>query len=166
MAFESNTSIPVASQKMNEAVSYIRAYLRDFPELNRLVKGEETSDRMIAWAIIDVLDDFNSTPPFIGSFSLQNFPSASLLRMGVAALILESVSILQTRNQLNYSDGGIQVNVSDKGPALIQFASMLNQRYITQKNRIKGSLNVELCFEGAGVFSEYFVINGLYFSNF
>lgn len=166
MAYESTTSIPTASQRMNEAVSYIRAYLRDFPELNRLIKGEETSDRMIAWAIIDTLDDFNSTPPFIGTFGLSNFPSSSLLRMGAASLIMESVAALQTRNQLQYSDGGISVNVSDKGPALLQFSSMLSQRYITQKNRIKGSLNVELCFEGAGVFSEYFVINGLYFSNF
>ena len=59
MAYVSTTSIPSASQQMNEAVAYIRAYLRDFPELNRLIKGEETSDRMIAWAVLDVLDDFN-----------------------------------------------------------------------------------------------------------
>ena len=166
MAFENTTSIPAASKRMNEVVSYIRLYLRDFPELNRLIKGEETSDRMIAWAVIDILDDFNATPPFIGSFGLTNFPSFSLLKDGATSRILESVAILQNRNQLNYSDGGISVTVSDKGPMLTQFSQLLFQRYVTQKNRIKASLNVEMAFEGAGIFSEYFVINGLYFSNF
>jgi hypothetical protein len=32
--------------------------------------------------------------------------------------------------------------------------------------RVKSSLNVEYAFEGGGVESEYFVINGVYFSNF
>ena len=166
MSFSTTTYIPSASKRMNEVVAYVRLYLRDFPELNRLIKGEETSDRMIAWSVVDILDDFNTTPPFIGQFSLTNFPSLSLLRDGVSSRILESVAILQTRNQLNYSDGGISVSVSDKGQALLQLSQLIHQRYEMKKNRIKGSLNVELAFEGMGVASEYFVINGLYFSNF
>lgn len=160
------TIIPSASKRMNEIVAMIRLYLRDFPELNRLIAGEETSDRMIAWAVVDTLDDFNTTPPFLGSYALTNFPSLSLLREGTVIRILESVGLLQTRNQLSYSDGGITVGISDKSPLLFQWISMFRGSYEQKKTRMKASLNIEYAMSGAGVFSEYFVINGIYFSNF
>lgn len=166
MSFESTTVIPSASKRMNEIVAMIRLFLRDFPELNRLIAGEETSDRMIAWAVVDIIADYNGTPPFIGNASIQNFPNLSMLKDGAISQILESVAILQTRNQMQYSDGGISVSVSDKAPMLIQFAQMFRNRYEQQKIRTKSSLNVEYAFEGGGVESEYFVINGVYFSNF
>jgi hypothetical protein len=166
MSFESTTVIPSASKRMNEIVAMIRLYIRDFPELNRLISGEETSDRMIAWAVVDALDDFNSTPPFIGNYGLTNFPSLSLLREATVIRILESVGLLQTRNQMNYSDGGIQVSVSDKGSMLMGWIQMFRNSYEQKKTRIKSSLNVELAFSGAGVSSEYFVVNSLYISTF
>ena len=166
MAFSSTTTIPGASQRLNEVVAMIRLYLRDFPELNRLISGEETSDRMIAWSVVDALDDFNSTPPFIGSYGLTNFPSTSLLREGAVIRVLESVGLLQLRNQMNYSDGGITVSVSDKSSFLMNWIQMLRASYEQKKTRIKSSLNIELAMEGPGVPSEYFIINGVYFSNF
>ena len=164
--YSASAVIPGASQKLSEVVAMIRLYLRDFPELNRLIKGEETSDRMIAWAVVDALDDFNSTPPFIGSYGLSNFPSTSLLREGATIRILESVGLLQLRNQMNYSDGGITVSVSDKSQFLMSWTNMLRQSYEQKKVRIKSSINVEMAFEGDGIHSEYFVINGVYFSGY
>lgn len=158
--------LPSASARMNELVAMIRMYLRDFPELNRLIKGEETSNRMIAWAIIDALDDWNTTPPFIGTASLTNFPSVSLLREGAVIRILESVGLLQTRNQLDYSDGGISVRVSNKAPQLMQWIGMFRSSYERKKDRMKASMNIEMGMAGTGTFSEYFVINGIYLSNF
>ena len=166
MSFESTTVIPSASKRMNEVVAMIRLYLRDFPELNRLISGEETSDRMIAWAVVDAIDDYNSTPPFIGNVGLKNFPSLSMLREGAVIRILESVGLLQLRNQMTYSDGGISVAVSDKSQFLMGWIQMLRNSYEQKKMRVKSSLNVEYAFEGGGVESEYFVINGVYFSNF
>lgn len=144
----------------------IRLYMRDFPEFNRLIVGEETSNRMIAWAVVDCLDDWNTTPPFIGSASLDNFPSISLLREGTVIRILESVGLLQTRNQLQFSDGGISVSVSDKAPLLLQWISLFRNSYETKKNRMKASMNVEQAFAGTGTFSELFIINGIYLSSF
>lgn len=166
MISDNIVTTPAVKQSMQEAINYLRMFLRDFPELNRLIKGLESNDRMLAWSIEDTIDDWNSTPPFIGNVAIQNFPSKSLLRMGAAALTLRSVAILQTRNHLNYSDGGINVSVSDKGPALNNMAQMLEQRYITQKNRMKSSINVELAFADSGTMSEYFTVNGIYYSNF
>lgn len=164
--FSATTQIPSASQRMNEVVATVRLYMRDFPELNRLIKGEETSDRMIAWAVADTLDDFNSSPPFIGQVGLTNFPSTSLLREGTVIRVLESVGLLQTRNQVQYNDGGISFSVSDKAPLLLQWINMFKSNYEQKKIRIKSSMNVELAMTGHGVLSEYFIINGLYFNNY
>lgn len=155
--------LPQASARMNELVAMIRLYLRDFPHLNRLTKGEETTDRMIAWAIIDALDDWNTTPPFIGNASLTNFPSVSLLREGAVIRVLESVGLLQTRNQLSYSDGGISVQVSDKTPILFEWIRLFRSSYEDKKSRMKSSMNIEQAMAGAGTFSEYHIVNGLYF---
>ena len=159
-------TLPSASARMNELVAMVRLYLRDFSELNRLIKGEETSDRMIAWAVIDAIDDWNSTPPFVGRASLESFPSISLLREGTVIRILESVGLLQTRNQLTYNDGGTSVSVSDKTPLLINWIQLLKSSYEDKKHRMKSSINIESAMDGAGVFSEYFVVNGTYLANF
>ncbi len=147
---------------MNEMIAYVRTFLRDFPELNRLTQGYENSPRMIAWAIVDALDDWNITPPFIGKVTIENFPSKSLLCRGATISLLESVGLLQTRNQLSFSDGGISVSVSDKAPLIMNWLQMFKASYEEKKTKFKSSANVEMAFDGAGTFTEYFIINGIY----
>lgn len=161
---DTSTPIPAASKRLNEMVSYVRQFTRDFPELNRLIRGEETSSRQIAWAVLDAVDDWNTTPPFLGRVGLENFPSIPALREGAVATLLKSVAMLQLRNQLDYSDGGIQVSSSNKGPVLMQWAQLYQENYERKRDRIKASLNVEFAMGGGGVFSEYFVISGSYLS--
>ncbi len=162
--YASETNIPSASKRLNEMVAVVRMFLRDFPELNRLISGEETSDRMIAWAIIDAIDDWNSTPPFIGKVGLTNFPSMSWLREAAVMRTLESVGLLQTRNQLNFSDGGISQSVSDKAPLLLNWVQLYSNRVEQRKAQIKSSMNIELAMDGGGALSEYFLVNGTYLS--
>lgn len=164
--FSQETQLPSYQQTMEQLVSMMRLYLRDYPHLNRLIDGEETSDRMIAWAILDAVQDFNTTPPFVGSISINALVSIPLLRDKVICTILESLYILQTRNQVNYSDGGISFSISDKGQSLYAFIQLLQQRYDMKVAKMKAALNVEMAMTGEGVLSEYFVINGLYFNNF
>ena len=137
-------------------------YLRDYSELNRLIDGEETSDRMIAWAIIDTLDDINNRPPHIGSFTVGTFPYKSLLLRGTVITILESVGILQTRNQLQYSDGGISVGASDKAPMLMQWIQMLSMSYEQKLDKWKISRNITEAFNGSAVMSDYYFLGGYY----
>ena len=164
--FSQETATPSYSRTLNELVNMMRMYLRDYPHLNRLIDGEETSDRMIAWAILDAIQDFNTTPPFIGNIDIKSLVSIPMLRDKVVCTILESLYILQTRNQVNYSDGGISFSISDKGQALYSFIQLLQQRYEMKVAKMKAALNVEMAMTGEGVLSEYFVINGLYFNNF
>ncbi len=141
-------------------VGVVRMFMRDYPELNRLIKGEEHSDRMIVWAIIDALEDFNTTPPMTG-YQLTNFPSKSLLLRGTVINLLESIGLLMTRNHLTFSDGGIQVGVSDKTPLIQSWLQLFTNKYEEKKNRLKIALNIEGGW-GGGVHSEYLSTSGFY----
>lgn len=172
MALQSLTdpaSIPGASQEFMQFVSVVRLFLRDFPELNRLVAGEESSDRMIAWAVIDAIEDFNGAPPQIGQYTFSDLISkglASLLRKGTVLNLLMSVGILQTRNHLPFSDGGLNVAVSDKTPLLQSWIQMLQQQWEVGKQRVKVEWNVENLLGGpAGAHTEYFALSGYYHIN-
>lgn len=146
-------------------VQTVRFFLRDYPELNRLVKGEEHSNRMIAFAVMDFLSDFAGTPPFLGYFTIEDLchmHMQSFAVRGTAITLLQSVGMLQTRNQLSFSDGGISVGISDKSPLLMQWIRDFQNKYEQQKTQIKISLNISQLFGSIGTHSEYFFVNGWY----
>lgn len=154
------------SPAMRAFVPVVRGYLRDLPELNRLLAGVESGDRFIAWAICDALSMFNGTPHFT-TMTLEDMLSRNqhwlLLRMTTVTL-LESVGLLQTRNHINYSNGGINVGVNDKTPLIMNwlqyFRSFLDQRI----QHTKVALNIEgiLGSGNVGVHSELFAVNQSY----
>ncbi len=150
-------------KKLLGVIALVRAKLRDYPELNRLIEGRETSDREIAFAIMETIDDFNTTPPLIQNFNLESFPSTSLLIRGTIINVIESVGLLQTRNQMSYSDGqGVQVSVSDKAPMLLQWISLFTNQYEQKKLRLKKAINFNGALNGSGVASEYIFVNGFF----
>ena len=158
--------IPGVSDNFNAFIQTVRFFTRDHPQLNRLIKGEESSDRMIAWAILDFLSDFAGTPPPLGYYTLDqlfqlNYQSFALL--GTCVALLQSVGILQTRNHLQFSDGGISVGVSDQAPMWMQWIRDFSNKYEQEKISRKVSLNIsQLIGTFAGSHSEYFFVNGWY----
>jgi hypothetical protein len=72
-------------------IGYVRAKLRDYPELNRLVAGQENSDRLIGLALMETVDDYNTTPPPLEHKKLSNFPNVSLLIQGAVVKVLQSL---------------------------------------------------------------------------
>ncbi len=150
-------SVDVALQQF---VGLIRAFMRDHAELNRLFQGEEHSDRLIAFAVIDALEDFNTTPPMT-NYQLSNFPSKSLLRYGTLINLLESIGLLMTRNHITFSDGGVQVGINDKTPLIQSWIQLFTNKYETKKDRLKVALNIEGGW-GGGVHSEYLWTSGFY----
>lgn len=155
-----SSELPSANLKLDNFVQQVRSFMRDYPELNRLIAGEESSNRQIVWAILDTLDDFNTSPPFT-SFGMQNFPSKSVLIRGVVSSLMESIGLLQTRNQLSFTDGGIQVGINDKTPFIQAWIQVFRNQYESKKERIKVAYNIESAWEG-GVNSEYRFINNFY----
>ncbi len=160
--------IDVLSQTMRTFVQVVRSYIRDFPELNRLTAGQETSDRMIAWCALDALSRFNGTP-HLTAYTLdelfQRNQQHLMLRLTVVALI-ESVGLLQTRNHINYSDGGVNVGVNDKTPLLMNWLQYFSSYTAQLMQRTKVALNIEgiLGSSHIGVHSEYFSVNLSYLS--
>jgi hypothetical protein len=155
------------SEAMRQLVALVRLFLRDYPELNRLVCGEESSDRQIAWAILDALSDFNGTPPFT-TYALEDLLARNLhhLLMRMTAItLIESVGLLQSRNHINYSAGGVTVGVSDKTPLLLTWLQYFQAKTEQMKVRAKVALNIEGLLTGgspSGLHSEYWAVHMTY----
>lgn len=148
---------------LQKIIALIRARMRDHAELNRLIDGVETSDGEIGLAIIGVISDWNTTPPLIGNVKFETFPSLFLLIQGAMINIVDSVILLQIRNHMSYSDGqGIQVGVSDKYPALMQWLDRQKAEYESKKKQLKIALNIEGALNQTHLASEYAVIDGLF----
>jgi len=160
--------VQLPSQTMVAFVQTVRQYLRDHPQLNRLVEGEETSDRIIQWAVLDAVEDFNGTPPFT-AHSLEDLLSkrqASLLLRMTVVNVLESVGLLQTRNHLNYSNGGVNVGVNDKTPMIMQWLQYFKGFTDQRKQQVKVAMNIESILgpHNPGIHSELWAINASYLS--
>jgi hypothetical protein len=134
-----------------------RDYIRDIPAMNALLDGVETSDTLIEFCLDMTLDDFNTSPPLIGNFTLASHPSQSLVLIGTMIWILKSAGIQQSRNQLDYASGGITVASSNKTPLYQSWINILMQEYEAKKANLKKSLNAEQGY--GGVASEYTQIN-------
>ena len=161
--------VKAMSPVLQSFVQTVRLFMRDHPELNRIVAGEESSDRMIMWAIVDALSDFNGTPPFIGTFQLEDLINANqqnLLTRMVVCSLLESVGLLQTRNHINYSNGGLNVGVNDKTPLIMNWLQYFQGTVEQKKQRVKTTMNINQILgpNNTGLHSELFAVNASYLS--
>jgi hypothetical protein len=141
-------------------VPEVRAYLRDFSELNRLISGEESSSRMISYCVHLAVDEFNTTPP-LTSHKIANFPSRSILLQLTIVHLLTSVGILKSRNRFQYSDGGWSSDTEQQDSAYQNWIQLLRSQLNPRLQSLKIALNIEGGW-GAGVPSEYGWINGWY----
>lgn len=151
---------------MRSFVQVVRDYMRDHAQLNRLIAGQETNDRLIAWSVLDALSLFNGTP-HLTAYSLEDLLSRNqhslMLRLTVITII-ESVGLLQTRNHINYSNGGLNVGVNDKTPLLLQWLQYFKASTMDLLQRVKVALNIEgiLGPSNSGVHSELWAVNATY----
>ena len=134
-------------------IGQIRDYFRDTPELNALLDREEHSDSLISLAAELAADDFSTTPPLIGRFTVDSHPSLYLLFLGTLIQVLRSAGLLQARNNLNYSDGGLTVATSDKSSMYQAWANNFFNEYEAKKRNLKIAINAEGAY--GGVRSEY-----------
>jgi len=138
----------------------VRGYIRDFPELNRLIAGEESSHRMVEYCIWLAVDEWNTTPP-LANVGVANFPSRGILLQLTICHLLTSVGILKSRNRMPYNDGGFSVDPESQDGAYQQWISLLRSQLNPRMVNLKVALNIAGGW-GAGAPSEYGVINGWY----
>lgn len=147
---------PEATRRMNKAKKYLRLFLRDTPELNRLTRKEESDDEMLQFALDMAIDDWNTTTPVIGNYSIANFPSLYLLLHAAAIQILKSQGLYQARNQLQYNSGGSSFSRSDKTQIYMAWMTNFSNEYELKKRNLKLQQNISRGW--GGVSSEYDMI--------
>jgi hypothetical protein len=152
-----STGTPEQTER-EKARKLLRLFLNDTPELNRLIRREESTDEKLDLAMDLATDDYNITPPMLGVSTLATFPSLYLLIYGSTIQVLRSAGILQSRNELAYSSGGVSVRIFDKTQLYQSWINQFIAEYERKKNNFKISTNINNAMAG-GIASEYSILN-------
>lgn len=142
-----------ARKRMNKALKYLRMFIQDTPELNRLTFDYELDDEHLRFAIDMAISDWNSTTPPLPQKSIANFPSLYLLMHGSAIQCMKMAGMRQSRNELSYSSGGSSFARSNKTGLYQSWISMFTNEYEMKKRNSKIASNVSRGY--GGVSSEY-----------
>lgn len=154
------------SPRLKQHVQGVRTFIRDYAETNLLIRGEESSDRIIAFHTFDFISDFNMSPP-ASAISLEEMYArgwSSMCIRGTLNSLLSGLVLQYTRNSLPFSDGGISVNMNDKAGALMQYQNLVLTTYEQTKAKVKTAMNVEqlLGDESYGLFSDLGFLESVY----
>lgn len=131
-----------ATSREQQLISIIRFYLNDYPETNILLGEEESSDSKIQLAMYMTMDEFNMQDPTGANYTADNFPSVSLLVKGSVIHLLRSAGILHSRNSLNYTAGGLSVQIWSKAKDYLTWIQSLQAEYIQMTNDLIKRLNL------------------------
>jgi len=139
----------------------LRDYLKDYEELNRLLKfEEENADDKLDLYLNMAVGFLNSVPPPIAMFTVADFPLPGLLIHRAVIDCLISNSILQARNELSYNNGGISVKFADGNRYANQIQMLTN--IMNQELEMFRQYKININMEGSwgGVNSPYQYIAG------
>lgn len=146
-----------ATRRMDKAKKYLRLFLRDTPELNRLIRKQESDDELLEFAIITAIDDWNISTPIYGApVNIKNFPSLYFLLHGATVMVLKSQGLHQARNELSYNTGGSSFVRSNKSQIYQAWMVNFSNEYETKKRNFKIHRNIKRGW--GGVQSEYDLI--------
>lgn len=147
----------LAQYRMNKAKKYLRMFLMDNEEMNRLLGRKEIDDDRLELAIIMTLSDWNTTTPVIGKHDIVSFPSLYLLLHGAAIQCLKMAGLYQSRNELTYNSGGSSFVRSNKTPYYQSWIQNFSSDYESKKMNLKLQNNIENAY-GNGFASEYYLV--------
>lgn len=141
------------SDRRSKARRYLRLFLLDTPELNRLIGRVESTDELFDFAMEMAISDWNSTMPPVGFVSIDNFPSLYLFLHGCTIQLLKSQGLYQSRNELNYSAGGSSFLRANKTQYYMSWMTNFANEYEMKKRSLKIAQNITRGW--GGVASEY-----------
>ena len=150
--------LTTADRKRQEARRLLRLFLNDTPELNRLIRRQESTDEKLDLALALTIDDYIITPPPLGNYTLSTFPSLYLLIYGATIQVLRSAGILHARNDVVYNSGGLSVRLWDKTALYQAWIRDFVSEYEGKKRNFKISQNIMGAL-ASGVISEYWMIS-------
>ena len=143
---------PTPTELMDKAKRFVQSYMQDQEILNRLIRQEECSETDRELAIMMSVGMYNETTP-ISTMTLTTFPSLNFLIEGAVIQLLTMKGILHSRNRLNYSSGGLSIQVHDKAAEYQGWIQNIVNQYYTTVQNYKKQLNLESCYGSVG--SEY-----------
>jgi len=144
----------LARQRMEKAKRYLRLFMRDTPQLNRLIRKDESDEELMTFALEMAISDYNTTAPLTNIVSIADYPSLYLLMHGAAIQLLKSNGLLQARNELSYSAGGSSFIRSNKSNYYLNWMINFANDYAVKIRNIKMSKNISKGW-GGGANSEY-----------
>lgn len=120
-------------------------------EANQLLDDLEFSDMMIYNAIERCIDEWNETPPALACiYNATNFPYREHLIKGAVGYLMQAIAYRYTRNRMQYSAAGMQLDTNDKGPQYVQLANIARAEWKAFIAAKKTEQNMSECF---GTFS-------------
>lgn len=117
------------------------------PSANQLLDDLEFSDMQILHAVQRCIDEFNELPPEISrKFTAADFPWPENLTTGAVGVLMQEIAYRFTRNRMQYSASGFNLDTSDKGPVYIQLAAQARGEWKQFMATKKTELNMQDCF--------------------
>ena len=145
------------SERMKKAKKYLRMFLMDNEEMNRLLARKEIDDDRLELAIMMTISDWNTTAPLIGNVTIGTFPSLYLLIHGGAIQCLKMAGLYQSRNELTYNSGGSSFVRANKTPYYQSWLQNFSSEFEAKKMQFKIQMNIEGAY-GNGFSSEYYLV--------
>lgn len=147
----------LATARLNKARKYIRMFMMDNEEMNRLLRVKEIDDDRLDLAIDMTISDWNTTTPVIGRVDIVSWPSLYLLIHGAAIQCLKMAGLYQSRNELTYTSGNSSFVRANKTGYYQSWIQNFAAEYEAKKLNYKIQQNIEGAY-GNGFFSEYDLI--------
>jgi hypothetical protein len=143
LVFKTSMLIGVPSNNIGYYINKVRSALADFTTTNTYENDEMIGDKTIVTALVQALDAFNSAPPNITNYTLDNVPDKTLiLYIGSPAYIYEMLYQVEMRNSLDVSmSSGVQVSSSRKAQMYLNFYQIKYQEFVRGVAIKKSQLN-------------------------
>jgi hypothetical protein len=142
----------------------LRLFLKDFNENNRLLNFTVESEiEFLDSYLFMALGSLNVIPPILSQYSLATFPIPNLLIHQAVMECLISNSIVFSRNDLTYNNGGVTTKIVDgqRYVTVIQLLSRMLDNETNMYRQMKIAQNITAAY-GGGVSSPYAFLHGRY----
>lgn len=121
---------------------FVRLFLRDNVEYNKLLDDVQFSDERITQAKQLALARFNVMTP-LSNYNFETFPNQYLLLYGTLFCLFTGEAAAAARNELNYQDGGLTVPLEERFQYYSSLAQMYDGMFANAAQQAKIQLNLE-----------------------
>lgn len=123
-------------------VEEVREYITDYPESNLLLDKEEFSDPFIKLCMGFAVESFNAITPR-SSYTEETIPGKEIHLLGTLFHMYNGRSAQMARNNLSYTDGGLQIPIEEKYELYSRLAATFQAQFLEAGTKLKISLNME-----------------------